>query len=149
MSNYKGILKEIINAPSVQIGFGAAICVSILLIGWKIKRTIKQNQSVTAYGIKGDAEITESRAQLLAEKLFNSMARFGTDEDTIFEIYDELTKYKKAVLQVHEAFGLKGYAIDSYASIGVKCNLRQWLKKELSAKEYALWDELYNIAINE
>ncbi len=142
-------IKNLMSAPSVQIGFGMALFAVLIGLIWKIRNAVKRSKSVTAYGIKGDGEISAERAHLLAEKLFNAMARFGTDEDEIFAIYDELTKYKKAVLQVHEAFGLKGYAIDSYASIGVKCNLRQWLKKELSAKEYALWDVLYNEAVSE
>ena len=146
MEQYKNLAKQIISAPSVQIGFGAAICVSLLVLVWKIKRTIKQNKSVTAYGIKGDGEISESRAKLLSEKLFQAMAGWGTDEDAIAQISDELCAHEKAILQVHEAFGLVPYAIAGYDWLGVKCNLRQWLKKELSAKEFAKWDLLYTNA---
>lgn len=146
MGQYKNIAKEIISAPSVQIGLGAAICVSLVVLVWKIKRTIKQNKSVTTYGIKGDGEISEARANLLAEKLCQAMAGWGTDEDAIALVYDELCAHEKAILQVHEAFGLVPYAIVGYDWLGVKCNLRQWLKKELSAKEYAKWDLLYTSA---
>lgn len=149
MSKYKSALKDIINAPSVQIGFGAAICIALLLLTWKIKQKVKQKQSVTAYGIKGDGEITEARAKMLAESLYLAMKLPATDEATIEKVYDELCNHEKAVLQVHEAFGLVSYALWGYGGLlGVKLNLRQWLKRELSTKEFAKWELLYNNASN-
>lgn len=141
-------IKKILSAPSVQFGFGMAIFAVLIAAIWKIRKAVMQNKSVTAYGIKGDAEITQARAQILAEKLWDAMRKYGTDEDAIAAVYDELSQYRRAVLQVHEAFGLNRYALGAADYLGVKLNLRQWLKKELSAKEYALWDLLYNEAVN-
>ena len=144
----KTTFEKIVSSPSVKLGFGMVVFVVLVSIIWKIRRTIKQKESVTAYGIKGDGEITESRAKVLAEKLFDAMRKLGTDEETIFSVYDELAQYDKAILQVHEAFGLNSYALGQYDWVGVKLNLRQWLKKELSAKEFAQWELLYDEAVN-
>ena len=141
-------IKKLLSAPSVQFGFGMAIFVVLISAIWKIRRALMQNKSVTAYGLNGEGEISAARAKILAEKLFDAMRMYGTDEKAIAAVYDELSQYRRAVLQVHEAFGLNRYLLGAADYLGVKLNLRQWLKKELSAKEYALWDLLYNEAVN-
>lgn len=131
------------SAPSLQYVFGMSLFVVLVGLIWKIKKAVQKNKSITTYGIKGNGEITETRAKQLAETLFDAMKRYGTDEETIFAVYDELAQYDKAILQVHEAFGLNRYAFGASDYLGVKLNLRQWLKKELSAKEFANWELLY------
>ncbi len=149
MKRSKSFFKELINAPFVQMGFAFVGIVGIVSIVWRIRQAIKNKETKTAIGIKGDAEITQSRANILAETLFDAMCKMGTNEKEIAIIHDELAKHSKAILQVHEAFGLKRYTLYGSDVLGVKCNLRQWLQKELSAREFAKWDYLYNKATNE
>ena len=99
------------------------------------------------YGVKGKGELTEAEAQFLAERLFDAMSNYGTDEKTINEVFAELCKHNRAILQVHEAFGLQRYCLGASDIIGIKKNLNQWLKSELSAKEYAKWQTLYESAL--
>ena len=115
--------------------------VAVLLYWFTNKR-----KKITTYGVKGNGEISEAQAQYLAERLFDGMKNIGTDEDVINEVFEELSKHKRAVLQVHEAFGLQRYCLVGSDIIGIKLNLNQWLKKELSDKEYAKWQMLYESA---
>lgn len=130
--------------------YGKQITAVILLLASLLIYYItrKRAKKVTTYGLNGDGELSEARAQLLAEKLFDAMKTLGTDEKSIAEVLDELRKYKTAILQVHEAFGFNRYALGCSDVLGVKLNLRQWLEKELSRKEYAEWEYLYDIAVN-
>lgn len=105
-----------------------------------------RKKKITTYGVKGNGEITESQAQYLAERLFDAMKTYGTDEEVINEVFAELCQHKRAILQVHEAFGLQRYCLIGSDIVGVKMNLNQWLKKELSAKEYAKWQVMYETA---
>lgn len=140
----KKAISEIVERYGKQI-IAVILLVASLLI-YHITR--KRAKKVTTYGIKGDGELSEARAQLLAEKLFDAMKTYGTDEKSVSEVLDELSKYKTAILQVHEAFGLNRYALGCSDVLGVKLNLRQWLQKELSRKEFAEWEYLYNNAVN-
>lgn len=106
----------------------------------------RKHKKITVYGLAGDGEITETRAQYLAEVLFDAMKSAGTDEKKISEVHDELAKHGRAILQVHEAFGLQRYAFIGSDYLGTKLNLNQWLQKELSAKQYAQWQALYERA---
>ena len=149
MNRNKAAFKELLNAPSVQMGFAFVGIVGIAFVALRIRQAIKNKETRTAIGIKGDAEITQARASILAETLFDAMGNMGTNEREITLVHDELAKHSKAILQVHEAFGLKRYSLYGSDVLGVKCNLRQWLQKELSAREFAKWDYLYNKATNE
>lgn len=131
------------------MGFAFIGIVGITFLAFRIRQAIKNKETKTAIGIKGDAEITQARASILAESLFDAMCNIGTNEKEIAVVYEELSKHSKAVLQVHEAFGLKRYSLNGSDVLGVKCNLRQWLQKELSAREFAKWDYLYRKATNE
>lgn len=118
----------------------AALAVVLYLFTSKRKK-------VTTYGVKTSGEITEAQAQYVAEILFDAMKSIGTDEKAIDEVFNEISSYKRAVLQVHEAFGLQRYCLVGSDIIGVKLNLKQWLKQELSAKEFAKWEVLYETAV--
>lgn len=118
----------------------AALAVVLYLFTSKRKK-------VTTYGVKTSGEITEAQAQYMAEVLFDAMKSIGTDEKAIDEVFNEISSYKRAVLQVHEAFGLQRYCLVGSDIIGVKLNLKQWLKQELSAKEFAKWEILYETAV--
>ncbi len=120
--------------------FCALVAVALYLFTSKRKK-------ITTYGVKGNGEITEAQAQYLAERLFDSMKSAGTDEETIDEVFVELSAHKRAILQVHEAFGLQRYCLIGSDIIGIKLNLNQWLQKELSAKEFAKWQLLYESAV--
>lgn len=118
----------------------AALAVVLYLFTSKRKK-------VTTYGVKTSGEITEAQAQYMAEVLFDAMKSIGTDEKAIDEVFNEISSYKRAVLQVHEAFGLQRYCLVGSDIIGIKLNLKQWLKQELSAKEFAKWEVLYETAV--
>ena len=118
----------------------AALAVVLYLFTSKRKK-------VTTYGVKTSGEITEAQAQYMAEILFDAMKSIGTDEKAIDEVFNEISSHKRAVLQVHEAFGLQRYCLVGSDIIGVKLNLKQWLKQELSAKEFAKWEVLYETAV--
>lgn len=118
----------------------AALAVVLYLFTSKRKK-------VTTYGVKTSGEITEAQAQYMAEVLFDAMKSIGTDEKAIDEVFNEISSYKRAVLQVHEAFGMQRYCLVGSDIIGVKLNLKQWLKQELSAKEFAKWEVLYETAV--
>lgn len=106
-----------------------------------------KRKKVTTYGVKTSGEITEAQAQYMAEKLFDAMKTVGTDEKAIEEVFEQISGYKRAILQVHEAFGLQRYCLVGSDIVGVKLNLNQWLKQELSTKEYAKWEILYESAV--
>lgn len=118
----------------------AALAVVLYLFTSKRKK-------VTTYGVKTSGEITEAQAQYMAEVLFDAMKSIGTDEKAIDEVFNEISSHKRAVLQVHEAFGLQRYCLVGSDIIGIKLNLKQWLKQELSAKEFAKWEVLYETAV--
>lgn len=118
----------------------AALAVVLYLFTSKRKK-------VTTYGVKTSGEITEAQAQYMAEVLFDAMKTIGTDEKAIDEVFNEISSHKRAVLQVHEAFGLQRYCLVGSDIIGIKLNLKQWLKQELSAKEFAKWEVLYETAV--
>lgn len=118
----------------------AALAVVLYLFTSKRKK-------VTTYGVKTSGEITEAQAQYIAEILFDAMKSIGTDEKAIDKVFNEISSYKRAVLQVHEAFGLQRYCLVGSDIIGIKLNLKQWLKQELSAKEFAKWEVLYETAV--
>ena len=96
----------------------AALAVVLYLFTSKRKK-------VTTYGVKTSGEITEAQAQYMAEVLFDAMKSIGTDEKAIDEVFNEISSYKRAVLQVHEAFGLQRYCLVGSDIIGVKLNLKQ------------------------
>lgn len=121
----------------------------LLAVGCWVFYLLKNKKNAqSTYGIKGDAELTEARAQCLAEIMLEAMGKYGTNEKKVAEVYDELCKYDKAVLQVHEAFGTKKYLFGYNDIIGPKLNMRQWLENELSRKLFAQWNELYKKALN-
>ena len=124
----------------------AIVSVVFALLVWLLPR---KKKTITAYGVASGSEITPNRAAMLAEVLFDAMKSYGTDEKAIAGVYDELYRYDKAILQVHEAFGLQSYNSigTAPALFGVKLNLRQWLKRELNDKQFANWEMLYNKAI--
>lgn len=124
----------------------AVAVVCALAAAWLYVLTHK-GKKITTYGVKGKGELTEAEAQFLAERLFDAMSNYGTDEKTIDEVFAELCKHNRAILQVHEAFGLQRYCLGASDIIGIKKNLHQWLKSELSAKEYAKWQTLYESAL--
>ena len=141
--------KFLLKNKTFWIALFSCVAAVVLYIYSRYRNKLLKEHNATTYGLKGDAEITAEQASYYAEKLFFAMSRFGTDEDTIKEVLIELRNHKKAILQVHEAFGLCRYALGASDVLGVKLNLNQWLKRELSRKEFAEWDILYKDALSE
>lgn len=80
--------------------------------------------------------------KLVAQKIYEAMKTTGTDEDYIFENLTGVSQTQFAA--VIKAFGLKPYNSltgNQYGVIGTtlpKRDLKYWLKKELSDKQYKL-----------
>ena len=135
--------KKLIKSSIVKI-IVAVVCA---VVAYMLFLLTRKNKATTNYGIVKGGELTQAQAQYFAEQLHDAMKLPGTDEKAIEEVFNEICGHKLAILQVHEAFGGKRYSVWGKSLIGIKLNLNQWLKEELSSKEYAKWQILYESAV--
>jgi len=64
--------------------------------------------------------------------LYQAMDRFGTDEDTIMEVFDSL-RTKDDLLYIIKSFGVRKYFLTGHGLLlGDDINLIGWLKNEVS-----------------
>ncbi len=77
--------------------------------------------------------LTNSMVDALALRLYNAMDGFGTDENTLLEVYRLLEKCdREAVVSVYNAFGTHKYSlVGEFWFVGNEMNLIEWLKAEL------------------
>lgn len=79
--------------------------------------------------------MTNDELDFIGQKLFTAMDRVGTDEQTIFEVFEELNTDE--INYLFDQFGTVKYGLGARSAIfGQPRNLGGWLKKELTKKEY-------------
>ncbi len=100
--------------------------------------TKSENGKVIALPIQPtDHDISNTEASIYAERLFGAMDRFGTDEKAIFEILT-MDKSRNDIRKIYNAFGFRRYFVGARGTfLGVKLNLTDWLRSELSKADFA------------
>lgn len=113
-------------------------------IGWRyIRSFFNANHIKTTYSSIG-ATISKEQAIAYAERLYNSMKDFGTDEDELNSVRLMLTNSANLRL-VYNEFGLRGYG--SFGSpmfgSGTPTDLKGWIKNELGGDNYKIWEQMF------
>lgn len=107
----------------------------------------KQDDYSTKLSVKGST-LSDDDCKILADKLHVSMGSIGTDEDVIFDVFEEV-KTQSNYNKIHNIFGVRGYVdfLGSGTSIksSLKLNLSQWLNSELSASDIDSIKQKYKI----
>ena len=132
-------------ATARKLIIGSIAALSAFIIGRKVYNAIKENtrdtdlNNTTAYSTR-NMTISESRAQLLANKLLDAMDRVGTDTDMIDEVVNELQNKDDWACVIYK-FGNQPYYLwgKSLSSSADSLNLVGWFRRELSG------DRLSNI----
>lgn len=114
-----------------------------------ISRTKTNYIDVTRFDTTGST-IDINKAKFYADTLYTAMEPFGTDEDSIKEVYNVLSLNPANAAIVYNAFGKR-----AYGSFGTPLwswmpstmlDLKGWLKAELSGKNLENWNKLFTSA---
>lgn len=95
------------------------------------------------------SSISSNLALAYAERLFNAMEAFGTDDDVMIEIYNRLSSNPLSVRSVYNAFGVREYGLfgsPMWFMPSSKIDLREWVNRELSGQNLQKWNSLFNAA---
>lgn len=114
----------------------------------KIRAMLSENVIKNVYPTNG-ATITNEQAKAYAQRLFLAMEDYGTDEDSIDEVYYLLVDNPYNIRMVYNAFGLKDYGVfgsPSWISSGTPTDLKGWFKNELAGKRLDQWNALFAVA---
>jgi hypothetical protein len=124
---------EIIIIIVVVIGLGFTVYKILKFFGLVGQKPEPQVTAVD--NIKVDpSKLTISTTDLLfkTDELYQAMDQFGTDEDTIMDVFKSL-KSGDELLYIIKSFGVKKYFMGTHSGIlGSDLNLVGWLKNELS-----------------
>ncbi len=140
--------KDLNKVKMMHTGLKVGGTVLTLSLGYLLVRKMlkgKKNPDGTSSSIAPSLENTKversnltisvSDATLFANTLYGAMMDFGTDEETIYSVFNRISS-KDDMLLVIKTFGMKQYLIGGRASfLGQNMNLIGWLRAELSSKE--------------
>ncbi len=140
--------KDLNKVKMMHTGLKVGGTVLTLSLGYLLVRKMlkgKKNPDGTSSSIAPSLENTKversnltisvSDATLFANTLYGAMMDFGTDEETIYSVFNRISS-KDDMLLVIKTFGMKQYLIGGRATfLGQNMNLIGWLRAELSSKE--------------
>ncbi len=123
------------NALKTFIYVGGAFLLWRLYKTFKIKKIDVEPAPIDTTPNSSNTTITENDARIMASQLLAAMDRIGTDENTIYKVFERI-QTPDDFLMVYNAFGKKYY--DGTGQPWLvwgeerKSDLVEWLKNELS-----------------
>lgn len=126
-----------------QILFFGLLAGAGVLVGSRIYRAIVNKGQTGSISTGGAPPATRPAAyfQVAADAIQKAVYDLGTDEDTIFRVFEDLNG-DGDFIALFNAYGIRGYF--SFSTLWVDLNLTQTLQEELTNKEIRDLNQVLN-----
>lgn len=119
-----------------------------LIVFRKIRAATNTNVMTNVYPTMG-ATITNQQAKAYAQRLYQAMESFGTDEDAIDEVFGLIQNNPYNLRAVYNEFANRDYGSfgsPAFFNVGTPTDLKGWVTNELSGKRLDQWRALFALA---